>query len=109
MVRAGKFYIPMPRRRVDLKEFIQSARASRLQLQQRVGVAVRELCHVGRRQRDLVEELAALRIGRVGVVDRKHDAVDAEGLQRGDERRLAEDAAGGDPDLIEDVAGRPAA
>jgi two-component system chemotaxis response regulator CheY len=25
MVRAGKFYIPMPRRRVDLNEFIQAA------------------------------------------------------------------------------------
>jgi DNA-binding response OmpR family regulator len=25
MVRAGKYYIPMPRRRVDLKEFIQAA------------------------------------------------------------------------------------
>jgi CheY-like chemotaxis protein len=25
MVRAGKFYIPMPRRRVDLKEFIRAA------------------------------------------------------------------------------------
>jgi DNA-binding response OmpR family regulator len=25
MVRAGKYYIPMPRRRVDLKEFIQVA------------------------------------------------------------------------------------
>jgi hypothetical protein len=25
MVRAGKYYIPMPRRRVDLKEFIYAA------------------------------------------------------------------------------------
>jgi len=25
MVRAGKFYIPMPRRRVDLNEFIYAA------------------------------------------------------------------------------------
>jgi hypothetical protein len=25
MVRAGKYYIPMPRRRIDLKEFISAA------------------------------------------------------------------------------------
>ena len=25
MVRAGKYYIPMPRRRIDLKEFITAA------------------------------------------------------------------------------------
>ena len=51
-------------------------------------------------ERDLVEELAALGVGRVGIIDREHDAVDTERLQRGDERRLGEDAAGRDPDLI---------
>ena len=65
-----------------------------------------ELGHVGRRERDLVEELAALGVARERIVDREHDAVDAEGLQRGDERRLGEDAAGGDPDLIGDGLAR---
>ena len=79
-----------------------------LQLQQRVRVAVAKAspCRPARAQP---------RRGTCGparwrerIVDREHDAVDAEGLQRGDERRLAEDAAGGDPDLIEDgLARRP--
>ena len=74
------------------------------QLQQRVRVAVRELRHVGRRERDRLEELASLLVRRERIVDREHDAVDAEGLQRDEERRRVEHAAGGDPHLVEDGA-----
>src|SRR5262245_18205711 len=54
---------------------------SRLQLQQRIRIAVAELRHVGRRECHLVEEIAAARVGRERIVDREHDAVDAERLQ----------------------------
>src|SRR6516225_10085018 len=73
-----------------------------LQLQQRIGRAVGELRHVGRREPDLVEVLAAHHVRRIRIVDREHHAVDAEGVERGIERRLVENAAGGNPDLVED-------
>src|SRR3954464_11673053 len=75
---------------------------SAVQPQQRRRVPPSELFHVSRRQRDAVEKGAALGIRRIGVVDREHDAVDAEGLQRRQERRRGEDAAGSDPDLLPD-------
>src|SRR4051794_36007359 len=70
---------------------------SAVQPQERRRVPPSELFHVGRRQRDAVEKGAAFGIRRIGVVDREHDAIDAEGLQRRQERRRSEDAAGGDP------------
>ena len=50
-----------------------------LQLQQCIRIAVRELGHVGRGERDAVEEVTTLCIGGIRIVDREHDAVDAEG------------------------------
>ena len=50
-----------------------------LQLQQCIRIAVRELGHVGRGERDAVEKVTTLCIGGIGIVDREHDAVDAEG------------------------------
>src|ERR1700693_5041402 len=73
-----------------------------LQLQQRIRIAVRELGHVGWGEREAVEEGTTLGIWGIGVVNREHDAVDAEGEQRGEKRRLAEDPAAREPDLIED-------
>ena len=50
-----------------------------LQLQQCIRIAVRELGHVGWGERDAVEKVTTLCIGGIGIVDREHDAVDAEG------------------------------
>ena len=50
-----------------------------LQLQQCIRIAVRELGHVGGGERDAVEKVTTLGIGGIGIVDREHDAVDAEG------------------------------
>jgi hypothetical protein len=36
-----------------------------------------ELAYVGRGERKAVEEGTALRVGGIGIIDRKHDAVDA--------------------------------
>src|SRR4029078_5695485 len=83
-----------------------AAHRSILELQQPVRVAGAELRHVGGSQRDLVQEIAATRVRCIWVVDREHDAVDAEGLERGDKRRLAEDTTGGDPDLLDDGGAR---
>src|SRR5262252_11137968 len=84
--------------------FATSALAAHFQFQELIGGAVREFCFVGGRERDAVEEFTAGRVRRVGVIDREHDAVDTKGQKRGEKRRLVEDAAGGEPDLIEDGA-----
>ncbi len=63
-----------------------------------------ELGHVGGREREAVEEGPTLCVGGIGVVHREHDAVDAERQQRGEKRRLGEDAAGREPDLVGDGA-----
>src|SRR5262249_18325547 len=72
------------------------------QLQEGIGIAVRKLGHVGRRERDAVDELTTPRVGRIGIVDREYDVVDTERQQRSEEWWLTEDATGRDPDLIED-------
>ena len=54
-------------------------RCRSFELQQPIRILVAELGRVGRRKRDAIEKLAALRIRRVGVIDREHDAIDAEG------------------------------
>src|SRR6185312_3708346 len=58
-------------------------RLADFQLEQGIGIAVAELGHVGGRERDAVQKRAAPRVRRIGIVDREHDAVDAEGEQRG--------------------------
>src|ERR1700719_4305266 len=79
-----------------------------VQLQESIRIAVAELLHIGRGEWKAVEEGTALRVGGIGIIDRKHDAVDAKRQQRRNERRLAEHAAGREPDLFEDgAADRP--
>jgi hypothetical protein len=66
---------------------------------------VAELAYVGRGERKAVEEGTALRVGGIGIIDRKHDAVDAKRQQRRNEWRLAKHTAGRQPNLVEDGAG----
>ena len=68
MVRAGKYLHSdaAPRASISTNSFTPPS-ASRLQPQQRVRIAVRELGQIGRRERDAVEKFAAFRIaGRRG-------------------------------------------
>ena len=65
---------------------------------------MRELGHVGRGQREAFEEGTTVRVRGIRIVDREHDAVDAERHQRSEKWRLGENAAGREPDLIEDGA-----
>ena len=60
-------------------DLLQALPCPDLQLQQCIRIAVRELRHVGRGERDAVEKVTTLCIGGIGIVDREHDAVDAEG------------------------------
>ena len=76
-----------------------------LEFQQRVRIAVASFSLSAGASSTLVEKFAAGRIWREWIIDREHDAVDAERLQRGDEWRLIENPACGDPDLIEDGLG----
>jgi len=60
-------------------DLLQALPCPDLQLEQCIRIAVRELRHVGRGERDAVEKVTTLCIGGIGIVDREHDAVDAEG------------------------------
>jgi hypothetical protein len=53
---------------------------------------MRQFGHVGRGQRNPIQEGPALRVGRIRVVYGKHDPVDTEGQQRGEEGRLGKNA-----------------
>src|SRR5438093_13540722 len=79
-----------------------------LELEQRIRIAMCKLGQVCRGQRETIEKRTTLRVRCIGIVDREHDAVDPERQQRGEKRRLVENAAGSDPDLVEDgAADRP--
>jgi hypothetical protein len=57
---------------------------------ERIRIAVTEFVHVGRGERKTVKKGTPLLVGGIGIVDRKHHAVDAERQQRRNEWRLGE-------------------
>jgi hypothetical protein len=69
-----------PRERQSLLRGSNALLRPDLQLEHGIGGAMRELLFVGRSQCDIIEEFAAGGVGGKRIVDREHDAVDAEGL-----------------------------
>src|ERR1700722_111563 len=75
---------------------------ARGELEQLIGVAVREFLQIGRRQFERIEEIASGAVAAVRVIDREHHAFGAEDRKQRLKRRQCEQAGRGHPDLVED-------
>ena len=84
-------HLPVPLRQPDMR--FELARFA-LQLEQLFSVAVGDALLVGCTHRQLLQEGASFGHGLIGMVDRKHHAVDAAKLQKQSEESRREKEAG---------------
>src|SRR5512141_2984114 len=80
---------------------------SGLHLQQAFHVAAEDLCLVLRAERDALSPVGAGLILDERVIDREEDAVNADLLDAAQERRVGEEAAGGDPEMLAERVAEP--
>src|SRR5215471_15569971 len=85
-----------PLRRTPARIALCSIRATTLEgliePQQAVGIAVGELGEVGGREREVVQECAAIAVAGIGIIHGEHQPVDAECRERRHERRDREES-----------------